>query len=418
MKRIIILILVVVFSFSSLFANNFFDDDEFFNPQETHRPTSARVEAMGGAGLATASGADAFFINPANLASRKFSLNLPSVAVTVFNPKKIIDLPSFRDLIDGNDIEPEKFALDFITILNNGKGDILTTDITTSFTAGGFGLGVHIQEQLHNIDRDLDASLFAEINTSLSVGFGFNIKIVPRVLSLDIGAVVRPTYKAYTSGFDFSLITNFFDDSSNVDPLDMILEKTSLAAGYAVPFDVGVNLNLPIGFKVSLLAKNINGRYYMQKYEETGVWLNEVGEVIGTDIGYTPTNPDAITSFTIDVPFTMDLGIGWAPNLGSLGNLIRPSFAFDFVDIVGLAEEMDGMDDAIWNHLRAGVELKLFSMLDLRAGINRGAMSLGVGLDLFAIRLDAAYYWRELGVAIGDKPVDALTVRVNIGFDR
>ena len=67
--------------------------------------------------------------------------------------------------------------------------------------------------------------------------------------------------------------------------------------------------------------------------------------------------------------------------------------------------------------LKAGVELKLFSMLDLRAGINR-AMSLGVGLDLFAIRFDAAYYWRELGVAIGDKPVDALTVRVNIGFDR
>jgi hypothetical protein len=69
-------------------------------------------------------------------------------------------------------------------------------------------------------------------------------------------------------------------------------------------------------------------------------------------------------------------------------------------------------------HLKAGAEVKLFSMLDVRAGLNQGYITIGAGVDLFVIRLEAAYYRQEFGVQLDDKPVDALTIRANIGFDR
>ena len=75
---------------------------------------------------------------------------------------------------------------------------------------------------------------------------------------------------------------------------------------------------------------------------------------------------------------------------------------------------METDEDAYLNHIRFGAEAKLFSMVDVRAGINQGYLSLGVGLDLFVIHIDASYYWREYGAEIGDKPIDALTVRFNL----
>ena len=70
-KILIIFIILMVVS-SSLFAA--YNYPQLFYPNTTYKPISARVEAMGGAGLATASGGDALFINPANLSSKKFSL--------------------------------------------------------------------------------------------------------------------------------------------------------------------------------------------------------------------------------------------------------------------------------------------------------------------------------------------------------
>jgi predicted proteasome-type protease len=80
-------------------------------------------------------------------------------------------------------------------------------------------------------------------------------------------------------------------------------------------------------------------------------------------------------------------------------------------------EAMETDEDAYWNYLKAGAEVKLLSMIDVRAGLNRGALSVGLGLDLLVFHIDASYYWREKGVEIGDKTVDALTVRFNLGVD-
>ena len=417
-KKLILSILIVGLVASSLFATTFFEDEEFFYPDITFSPISARTEAMGGAGLATAAGADAFFLNPANLGSRRFSLNLPSVSVTIFNPKKIIDTGIPQDLVDGEELDPASAALDFLTTLNRGKGDVLTTDIATSFTGGGFGLGLQIQEQLHNYDKGTDTELVAEINVGASVGFGFRLDFIPNTLSVDIGATVRPTYKAYTEKIGAPGLITLFTEEDAGDPAQEVMGEYALAAGYAIPFDVGVNVNLPVGLRFSTVARNLNGKYTMTQYEKVGDWINEMGDTVGFGSDVYEGDPGTTSDeFEVTVPWSLDVGLGWGPEFGGFGKLLRPSFALDFVDVVGMFEAMETDENAYWNHLRAGAEVKLFSMVDVRAGINRGALSIGVGLDLLVIHLDASYYWREKGVEIGDKPVDALTIRFNLGVD-
>lgn len=414
-KKLLISLLIMLLVGGSLFAYTFPD---FFYPEMSFRPISARTEAMGGAGVATATGADAFFMNPANLGSRRFSLNLPSVSVTVFNPKAIID----EGIID--EIQNNSDADDFATTIVNkymgivtaGRGEVLSTDIAMSFTGGGFGIGMQLQEQLHTYSSDGSLAadkVIAEINAGASVGFGFRLNFIPDVLSVDIGASARPTYKAYSNRIGASELIGIADAD---DPAQKFMTEYPVAAGWAVPVDVGVNMNLPIGLRLSAVARNLNGTYTMTNYSRSGDWVNEMAEMAGADPVYEGA-AGTTTEFEYTVPWTLDMGFGWAPSLGGFGKIVRPSFAFDLVDTIGLAEKMETDEDAYLDHLRLGAEVKLLSMVDIRAGLNQGYISVGAGLDLFVIHMDVSYYWREFGVEIGDKPIDALTVRFNLGVD-
>jgi hypothetical protein len=411
---------------SSLFAA--YNYPQLFYPNTTYKPISARVEAMGGAGLGTASGSDALFINPANLGSKKFSLNLPSVTVTLFNPFKILKSGLIEDLqnMDDLDLEDPTDMLEFADKISNvfgyDKGEVLTTDLALSFTAGGFGLGINVQEQLHtsnNVGDALSLKLIAEVNAALTLGYGYRFNIVPKVFSIDAGVSVRFAYKAYTNRVGISdAVGLFMNDDEYADILGSLMSGVQLAAGWALPIDIGVNLNLPIGFTISAVARDINGKYTMQNYPEMGMWVNDLYEFIGLEPEYVPTPGKESVELIREVPWKLDLGVAWAPSFGKVDKFVKPTIAVDLVDTITMFEKVGDDKNAFWNYFRAGAEVRLLSVLDLRAGFNQGYFSVGVGLDLFAIKLDASYYWREFGNEIGDKPVDALTVRVNLGFDR
>lgn len=422
-KGLLVVFLILIIG-SSLFAYTGFPD--FFYPEASFRPTSARIEAMGGAGVATANGGDALYYNPANLGARKFSINLPSLTVTLFNPKGIIDKGIIESITELDSDDPgAMFGIvkDYFDIVEAGKGEILTTDISLGFTAGGLGLSVDVQEQLHTHSEDgsfLSDKILAEVNAGISLGFGYRINVVPNILSIDVGAGVRFNYKAYTNRIGASeLIALFSSDDDDDDVMQQLMGEIPLAAGWAIPIDVGVNFNLPVGLTVSAVARDINGKYTMKKYPGMGLWLNELTDLIGTDNPYEgPGDPDDIEEFEFEVPWKLDFGIGWAPSFGKLDNFIKPTIGVDLVDTIAMFEKVGEDPNAFWEYFRAGAEVRLLSVLDVRAGFNQGYFSVGAGIDLFAVRVDASYYWREFGADIGDKPVDAFTVRVNLGFDR
>lgn len=376
-------------------------------------PISVRSMGMGGAGIAVAGTSDSFFLNPAALANRKFQLSLPSIGVTVYNPQQILEQGIIEDIKADKE---EDAAQKFLGILSRkGFNEALTSDVAFSLSAGGFGLGIQAQEKLHSYSPDgktTSTKLIAEANAVATLGYGLRIHIIEDSLSIDLGVAARFNYRAYNQAVTAD---DFIGLVAGTEDTDDLLNETPLMAGWAVPIDAGVNVNLPLGFTISTVVRNLNGKYHMTAYPGISNWAKEVLGVKLTSDGSQGAGTNSEFEFTI--PWSLDAGFGWAPSFGSFDKILRPTVAVDVVDLVDLFGE-EVTTERLLTHLKAGAEVKLFSMLDVRAGLNQGYITIGAGVDLFVIRLEAAYYRQEFGVQLGDKPVDALTIRANIGFDR
>jgi hypothetical protein len=368
---------------------------------------------MGGAGIAVAGTSDSFFLNPAALANRKFQLSLPSIGVTVYNPQQILEQGIIEDIKADKE---EDAAQKFLGILSRkGFNEALTSDVSFSLSAGGFGLGIQAQEKIHSYSPDgktTSTKLIAEANAVATLGYGLRIHIIEDSLSIDLGVAARFNYRAYNQAVTAD---DFIGLVAGTEDTDDLLNETPLMAGWAVPIDAGVNVNLPLGFTISTVVRNLNGKYHMTAYPGISNWAKEVLGVKLTSDGSQGAGTNSEFEFTI--PWSLDAGFGWAPSFGSFDKILRPTVAVDVVDLVDLFGE-EVTTERLLTHLKAGAEVKLFSMLDVRAGLNQGYITIGAGVDLFVIRLEAAYYRQEFGVQLGDKPVDALTIRANIGFDR
>ena len=79
-----------------------------------------------------------------------------------------------------------------------------------------------------------------------------------------------------------------------------------------------------------------------------------------------------------------------------------------------VGKQGDDLTRAFWESTRIGASLRLLDILDLRYGLSKGYHSVGLGIDLFVVHLDVAYYTLEYGKNLGDKPIDALSVRIGL----
>ncbi|MGE4453603.1 MAG: hypothetical protein AB7D92_03640 [Sphaerochaeta sp.] len=371
--------------------------------------TNVRLLGMGGAGLGVRGYHDSFLVNPANLAKSGFKFTLPSVTVTAFNPAAILE----SDLIDA--VGDEDYALvaaEFLNLFEKGYGDVLTTDVSTVLTIGSFGLALEMQERLMSYQSDYDSgslNMIAQITTAATAGLGFRIGLVPEKVSIDLGVTAKAVYKGYYEAINDDLATSLIDGSQDID--DILINDTPFIAGYALPISAGVNVNLPIGLTLSAAAKNFNGNYKMTTYQSINDWS---AEVLGTEIGDDTSDDSLFTSeeFEIESDWRLDAGLTWAPDIGSL---IRPVLAVDVVDVMAMSGLKDeDLKRAFYEQTRIGASLRLLSILDVRAGISQGYKSIGAGFDLLIFHIDAAYYVQEYGESIGDKPLDALSLRFSL----
>ena len=374
--------------------------------------TSTRVLSMGGAGLGVKGYYDSFLMNPANLAGGGFKLSLPAITVTAYNPKAILESGAIEEFEKGTDSGMVSGAQKFLGTIKKGYGDLLTTDTSVVLTLGGFGLALEAQERIMTYKSGVDltaTNLIAQVTTAATIGFGLTFSLVPDSISLDIGVTGKAVYKLYLERQSASSITDIMsDDTKEFD--EIYLNDVPLAAGYALPISAGVNLNLPAGLRVSTVARNFNGNYSMEIFPSVNNWAESV---LGSPLSSpnTTTGTDSGT-FEIESDWKLDAGITWAPNFGSL---IKPIIAVDVLDVMSLSGlEDDALARGFFNQTRVGASVRLLSFLDVRYGINKGYQSIGVGLDLLIFHLDAAYYTLEYGPNLGDKSIDALSVRFSL----
>ncbi len=426
MNKRIMMCLVVCLGMSVLFATTPVGpstDAAYLPVGEPFYPVSSRAMGMGGAGIAVASSFGNHYLNPASYADGRFSITIPAATVTLYNLHNMLSTGMIEDVFNagGNDAALINAADKYLGIISTqGYNEIATVDAALGFSTHGFSLMFRAQEQLHTYSpygQPSTTNIIGQVDLTGSLGYAYRWVMPNDQYSIDFGATLRFDWRVYTSRIDAQTVLPLLlgANSGNSNLVDSLLNGTQLMSGFAVPLDMAVNFNMPYGFTLSVVGRNLNGMFYMWAYPAISTWGHEsFGNAWTSDGSYTAGET---TAFKIYSKPTLDFGFGWDPSFGKVGYFFKPVVALDFVDIVGFFEDAPTWSSLL-EHINAGLELKLLSCLDLRVGVNQGYLSLGATLDMYVMQVEASYYWQEFGAQLGDKPVDALSVRVSLGYDR
>lgn len=429
MKKTAIVFLVLLMACTALFAGETepvvrYDLDPNYALDFTFQPTLSRYNAMGQSGLALPTRIDSFFTNPAALSRRGFGISFPSVTVTVYNLEKLVNDPEavdiFNKIINGK-AESGDYANMATKVLKNlgtGRNVVAKIDTGLALKLGMVGFGTNVQVKFHGLNKGTSFAaqkVIPEVNAAQTIALGVKV-IDTNALSLSVGASVHGVYKAYYKEIGAETMVSLIGGADKEAIKQLFLWDTPVMGGYAIPFDLGVTLGiLDDVLTFSATANNLNGTYHMKSFSGMGDLVNSISKnaIKVPDTHETKESE----SFEISTPWTLNFGVAFAPYVP----VLNPVITADLIDMLELCKSF-GSSDFRWSdlllHLNAGAEFGLFDVLTVRGGINRGYLSVGAGLNLYFMQVDASYGWQEMGNQLGDKPVDSLTIKFSLGYDK
>lgn len=418
MKKVFTVILAMLLLCCMVFAETepvvTYDSIDF-----TFHPTVARYDAMGQAGISNVRKLSSFYTNPSLLGlSRGFGIAVPSVGVTVYNVQPIMSdeqaMNNFYAMIGGDSDAALPFFTQYLENLGRNHNMVTKIDAGIGVQLGVLGLGTDIQIKIHTLNEGTSIasqSVIPELNAAQTIALGLKV-IDTDGLSLSAGVSVHGIYKAYFKGIAGPKVLELVNGG---DVQTTLLWQTPVMAGWAIPVDVGVTLGLlNNSLTIGATANNLNGTYHMQSFSGLGFTVNSISE--GAIPQPEGVEPKESVRFDMETPWTLNFGATFAPDI-----IFHPVVTADLIDMYQMVKEFNKDDfraEDLLLHLNAGAELSFLGVLKVRAGVNRGFMSVGAGLWLPLVQIDAAYGWQEFGAELGDKTVDAFTIRVSIGYDK
>jgi len=386
MKRILLIIAI-----AALAAGVAFGQTSLGSVQ----PKNARAMGMGGAFRVFSTGYDTFFGNPAGFANERGSLTLADIGMWGYVKPTQENIANVQKLM--NDQASTSEMVNYIGKFITGNGLGLGASVGLGWAGRGFGLGFNlVTDEIAVGSSLLGAKLVSQTQANATVGLGFRFDL--GILKLKVGADARAFYKLHSdpvSGWPFSsILTGLLNENSN--PED-ILGTLNVLGGYGLALDAGTTLNLG-PFMLGAMVRDFGFGYKMGQAS-----LGDIMEDPGTNL---PLN--GTTAYKLDPVVSMGAGFAFR-----LLNLIAPSIYVESQDM--LAVFSDGFD-AIWNTLHAGAELKLLNFISARVGLNQGYISIGAGIDLLILEVDAALFTEELGSSPGDFGRTGIAIQAAVRF--
>jgi hypothetical protein len=326
--------------------------------------TSVRALGMGNAYTAVADDADALMYNPAMLAKVK------GVHWRVMNPRVGIDNPNNVQLAgkltdQSTDVATKINSLYGSNIWTGGGG-------MSAVTVPYFGFGAYV-----NTEAGIKAQSppYAHIDTNYYFDYGatlgFALPLIPEFVA--IGVSTRSVNRTGTTGGigPATLAQNDINALTN--------EFKRRGSAFAVDSGIIFTAPGPIAPTVSFVYRNM-GYTTFSHQEGAGSPPSIAPEMI------------AGAAFKIDLPLIT----------------ITPSIDYRYI----------GQNVATGNNLGLGVEVAL-PLIDLRAGMNQGYYTAGLGLDMGLIRADVATWAVELGAYPGQEADRRYMAQLTIqlGFD-
>jgi len=383
-------------------------------------PSLARSNALGGTGIGSASEDESIYLNPALLSFNEDYVKIPSLTLGVYNVKNMVApggaFDIFASTARGNDRFSEALK-QAINSIGFGDGEISETDISFGFQSGIIAMDADVNFALHTSGSGSEGATLI-LDSNIIGTFALAIPLEMGRCKLSLGAAARFSVRSYTveslfdsspGGFKAGDVTDILD---NEDTATKIMNTIPIAAGVAVPFDLGATLETPYYFRFSLVMRNLNGRYYMQTYSGINQFYHYL---TGGYIGEEPSDIEEGESFHLKTPSSLDFGVSWSgKDRSHVFDYAAPTIEFDIVDIVGLCKDLSLSE--FLRRTRFGCELLLIKTLSIRYGVREGYQSFGLGFDFGFLRCDVTYCTLEYGKELGDKGLDQLLFRFRFGF--
>jgi hypothetical protein len=202
---------------------------------------------------------------------------------------------------------------------------------------------------------------------------------------LSVGATVHAKYRVSTS----EELNDGFGLIDYIKGEELSLQDSG-GEGGQLDVDLGATYVLPfhpweLDFQAAATVNNILGGTYQQ------------------------FSVDALGTGTSPIAQPRTFGAGMSVTKPELWKLKGTTVAFELSDIG------NNGDASVFRFVHVGAETNL-SVLALRAGLNQGYWTAGVGLDLKLVRLDYASYGEEIGLVMGSQENRVHAIKFAMGW--
>ena len=388
MKRILLILVILAIAASGTFGQTAITGVT---------PKDARSMGMGGTFRVFSDGYSSFFGNPAGFAGQG-SLTLADVSTWAYIKPTTSTINDVQNLINGSMSDSELLTMLGNMIGQNGFG--AGTSVGLGWAGKGFALGANvILDAPIGGAFPLGTKVAAVSQADGVLGFGIPIKL--GIVGLKIGLDGRVFYRlnAPSGGWTFiDIATGLMGGGST----DTLLQSLKLYGGYGVAADAGAVLNVgPVlfGFSVRDLGMAF-------KMKEISVYDLTTG-------GFNAIPFNGTLPFTLTPQYAAGVGIRLFEN-----GLFEPSVYAEVDDPIYLVSHISSFTTDIFMKLHAGAQLRLLRFLTVRGGLNKGWISVGAGIDLALLEIDAAVFTEEMGLYPGNKGRTGISVQAAIRFGR
>lgn len=360
------------------------------------QPKDARSMGMGGAFRVFSQGYSSFFGNPAGFAGMS-SLTLVDLSTWAYLAPTTANLGRIQKILNGSASQTDliNYVSDWM-ITNNGFG------AGASLGAGwvgakGLSIGVNmVTDELAYGDTLLGSKLTSATQVNGVIGLAYPIHFGP--VWFKIGADGRVFYHVQSdpvAGWPFStILNNIVGGTFSASTLDLI-------GGYGFAADAGIIFGVGpvmLGFSARDIGMEFKvGGFNAQDFLDNGLSALPIAGTLTAKL--TPS-------------YTAGLGIRLFEN-----GAFEPSVYGEVDNPIALVESSDILTD-LYKSLHAGAQLRLLKFISLRGGLNKGWYSVGAGIDLSLLEIDAALFTEETGLYPGDKGRSGISVQAAIRFGR
>ncbi len=366
--------------------------------------------AQGDSSVASARGYRSLFINPAAFALGQGSFTLLNLQGWIHSsPTQALE--SLQLFFGDGDIDDEATLTRVEKQLSsNGMGVGAAGGI--GYVGGGLGIGLRFASDSYFFGEQLPGGITGTSTSEISFvgGLGFPFQLGP--VQVAIGGSVRP----------FVRVRSLFDNDASDAALQKFLgvpgeieedyrDITRSLNGYGFALDAGLLLQYR-GFTLGLAGRHLGDTRL--NYSEHS--LSEVRDSLSGgalpaeksegEAGYIPVGQHII-------PTRFDIGLMWAPRPWDAA---RPQLHLELRDPMGWADPSGTGKQPFLYRTHVGGELELMRFFSLRAGLNQGRPTGGLGLRLFFFDLNMALYGRELGKQQGDTSSAGAAIEFGIRF--